>query len=82
MLSVAMPYCDLGAYQCQSFRRGYEFICRDRRVRLDFQEIVLTIPKFFLSKDPQLAGLSAIDHFPKIRSVCHKGLLKPGVRFS
>ena len=75
MLGVAMPCSDLGAYQCQSFRRGHEFIRRNCRVRLDFQEIVLPIPEFFLSIDRQMAGLSAIDHFPKIRSVCHKGYL-------
>jgi hypothetical protein len=41
-------------------------------VRLNFQEIILTIPQFALGKDAKLAGLSAIDHFPKIRSICHK----------
>jgi hypothetical protein len=41
-------------------------------VRLNFQEIILTIPKFAVRKDAKLAGLSAIDHTPKIRSICHK----------
>jgi hypothetical protein len=40
-------------------------------VRLDFQEIVLTIPEFPCRKEAKLTGLSAIDHFPKIRSICH-----------
>jgi hypothetical protein len=93
MLSVAIPYSDLAAYQCQSFRCSYDFIWRTRRVRLDFLEIVLTIPEFALSKDAKLAGLSAIDHLPKVRSVCHKayfsldarhaasGFIPDGVRF-
>jgi hypothetical protein len=72
MLSVAIPYSDLAAYQCQSFRGGYDFIWRERRVRLDFYEIVLTIPEFAFRKDAKLAGLSAIDHLPKVGSVCHK----------
>jgi hypothetical protein len=72
MLSVAIPYSELVAYQCHSFRCGYDFIWRKRRVRLDFQKIVLTIPEFALCKDAKLAGLSPIDHLPKVRSVCHK----------
>jgi hypothetical protein len=72
MLSVAIPYSDFVAYQCQSFRCGYDFIWRKRRVRLDFHEIVLTIPEFAFGKDAKLAGLSAIDHLPKVRLVCHK----------
>ena len=72
MLSVAIPYSDLVAYQCQSFRSGYDFIRSKRRVRLDFQEIILTIPEFAFRKDAKLAGPGPIDHLPKVRSVCHK----------
>jgi hypothetical protein len=72
MLGVAMSYIDLTAYECQSFRCSYDFIWRKRRVRLNFQEIIFTIPEFALGKDGKLAGLSAIDHFPKTRSICHR----------
>jgi hypothetical protein len=72
MLGVAMSYIDLTAYKCQSFRGSYNFIWRKRRVRLNFQEIILTIPKFAVRKDAKFGGLSAIDHAPKIRSICHK----------
>jgi hypothetical protein len=72
MLSVAIPYSDFVAYQCQSLRCGYDFIWRKRRVRLDFHEIVLTILEFAFGKDAKLAGLGPIDHLPKIRSVWHE----------
>jgi hypothetical protein len=72
MLSVAIPYSGLVAYQCQSFRSGYDFIRSKRRVRLDFQEIILTIPEFAFRKEVKLAGPGPIDHLPKVRSVCHK----------
>jgi hypothetical protein len=71
MLSVGILYSDLAVYQYQSFRCDYDFIWRERRVRLDFQEIVLTIPEFAFRKDAKLIGLGPIDHFPKTRSVCH-----------
>jgi|Kansoi200Nextera_1026148.scaffolds.fasta_scaffold04411_1 hypothetical protein len=38
MLSVGILYSDLAVYQYQSFRCDYDFIWRERRVRLDFQE--------------------------------------------
>jgi hypothetical protein len=82
MLGVAIPYSDLAAYQCQSFRCGYDFIWRKRRVRLDFHKIVLTIPEFTFPKDAKLAGLSTIDHLPKVRSVCHKVLFQPHARYA
>jgi hypothetical protein len=72
MLSVTVPYRDLVAYQCQSFRCGYDFVWRKRGVRLDLQEIILTIPKFALRKGAKLAGPGPIDHPPKVRSVFHK----------
>ena len=72
MLSVAIPYSDLVAYQGQSFRSGYDFIRSKRRVRLNFQEIILTIPEFAFRKDAKLAGPGPIDHLPKVGSVCHK----------
>src|SRR5262252_6136426 len=63
---VAMPAINLTADQYQSFRCGYGFIWRKRRVRPDFQKIVLTTPEFALRKDTKLTGLSTINHFPKI----------------
>ena len=80
MLGVAMSYIDLTAYECQSFRCSYDFTWRKRRVRLNFQEIILTIPEFALGKDSKLAGLSAIDHFPKIRSICRNPSFNVGHR--
>jgi hypothetical protein len=71
VLGVAMSQIDLTAYECESFRCSYDFIWRKRRVRLNFQEIIFTIPEFALGKDAKLARLSAADHFPKIRSICH-----------
>jgi hypothetical protein len=66
MLSVGILYSDLAVYQYQSFRCDYDFIWRERRVRLDFQEIVLTIPEFAFRKDAKLIGLGPIDHFQKL----------------
>ena len=79
MLSGGILYSDLAVYQCQSFRCDYDFIWRERRVRLDFQEIVLTIPEFAFRKDAKLVGLGPIDHFPKTRSVCHDIYFSLGV---
>ena len=78
VLGVAMSYIDFTAYECQSFRCSYDFTWRKGRVRLDFQEIIFTIPEFALHKDAKLAGLGAIDHFPKIRSICHNPSFKVG----
>ena len=78
VLGVAMSYIDFTAYECQSFRCSYDFTWRKGRVRLDFQEIIFTIPEFALHKDSKLAGLGAIDHFPKIRSICHNPSFKVG----
>jgi hypothetical protein len=50
---------------------SYNFIWRKHWVRLALQKIILTIPKFAFRKDSKLSGLSAIDHFPKIRPICH-----------
>src|SRR4029450_14030682 len=62
MLSVAIPYSDLAAYECQSFRCGYDFIWRKRRVRLDFHEIVLTSPQVCFRKDTDTDDLHFFDH--------------------